>query len=162
MYREAHTPLLFSAFDGSVTAYARTTGDVAWTFRVPDGQMDYRLFTRIAATDRYVVIVAARMNESGFFASADGTAQLYCLDYATGRRIWNQAVTAGTNIAHFTATLLVDGEQVFLAHGSVLAVYALATGAPQWQRPLERVKGGPSVTPVALAVSGNAEQADAR
>ena len=73
MYRTAESSLLFAAADGTVTAYARRTGKVVWQFRVPEGEGDFRHFTRLCADERRVVIVAARMNESGFFANADGT-----------------------------------------------------------------------------------------
>jgi outer membrane protein assembly factor BamB len=162
MHRAPHIPLVFAAVDGTVNAYARSTGDLTWTFRVPDGELDYRHVTRLAATDNHVVVVAGRMNESGFFATADGTAHVCCLDYATGRQLWHQAIKGGDNIARFTATLLVDGDQVLVAHGSVLAAFELASGRQRWTQKLDRAKTSQHVLSVALAIPGHAEQADAR
>lgn len=163
MYRAppSPSPFLFTAVDGTVTAYARGTGEVAWEFHVPDGQMDYRHVTRLVADDHRVILVAARMDEKGMFASADGTAHICCLDYATGRLIWHQQLKLGHNIAHFTATLLIDGGQVFVVHGDGLFAFALETGQMMWRRRVERATANRAV-PVALAVSGRAEQGDAR
>lgn len=161
MYRAASTPLAFSAIDGTVTAYARATGDVAWSFRVPNGQLDYPHVTRLAVTDRHVVLVAIRMEETGFFASADGTSHVYCLDHATGHTLWHVPLKPGDNIAHVTATLLVDGDQVFVASGSIFCAFALETGNLLWQQRVDR-KVRQGVLPVALAVPGRAEQGDAR
>jgi outer membrane protein assembly factor BamB len=164
MYRAAPSPSPFvlTAVDGSVTAYARGTGEVAWTFRIPDGEMDFRHVTRIAADEHRVVLVAARMHETGMFASADGTAHVCCLEYATGRLLWHQPVKRGHNIAHFTATLLIDGAQVFLVHGDGLLAFALETGQLMWQRRVDRATANNGAIPVALAVSGLAQQGDAR
>ena len=164
MYRASPSPSPFvlTAVDGTVTAYARGTGEAVWTFRVPDGQMDFRHVTRLAADEHRVILVAARMNESGMFASADGTAHICCLEYATGRLLWQHQVKAGRNIAHFTATLLIDGGQVFLVHGDALLAFALETGQPMWQRRVERATANNGTVPVALAVSGLAQQGDAR
>lgn len=162
MYRAAPLALAFSAVDGTVTAYARSTGDVAWRFRVPAGQMDYGHVTRLAVTERHVVLVAIRMDESGFFATADGTAHVYCLEYATGHELWHFPLKPGDNIAHVTATLLVDGDQVMVACGATLTTFALETGKLLWQQPIERVTNRQGVISVALAVAGRVEQGDAR
>lgn len=164
MYRAppSPSPFVFTAVDGTVTAHARGTGEVAWAFRVPDGQMDFRHVTRIVADEHRVVLVAARMDESGMFASADGTAHLCCLEYATGRVLWNHQVKGGRNIAQFTATLLIDGGQVLLVHDGALLAFALETGQLMWHRRIERATTNAGAVPVALAVSGQAQQGDAK
>ncbi|WP_394828032.1 PQQ-binding-like beta-propeller repeat protein [Pendulispora albinea] len=162
MYRTNHapSPFVLSAVDGTVTAYARASGAIAWTFRVPDGAMEYRHVTRLIADGHRVVIVAARMNEEGMFANADGTAHVCCLDYETGRPLWHQPVKGGQNINRFTATLLIDGDQVFLAHAAVLTAFALETGQVLWVQKIDHVEVYRGVLPVALAVAGAAEQGD--
>jgi outer membrane protein assembly factor BamB len=156
------SPFVLSAVDGTVTAYVRATGEVAWTFRVPDGKMDCRHVTRIHADEHRVVVVAARMNESGLFATVDGTAHVCCLEYATGKALWNHAVKGEHNIAHFTATLLVDGGQVFVVHGGSMLVFALETGKLMWQRRVERALAKSMPVSVSLAVPGLAQQGDAK
>lgn len=163
MYRAppSPSPFVFTAIDGTVTAYQRGTGEVAWEFRVPDGQMDYRHVTRIAADEHRVVLVAARMDEKGMFASADGTAHICCLEYPTGRLLWRQELKLGQNIAHFTATLLIDGGQVFVVNATGLFAFALETGQLMWRRRVEQAAANGPLS-VALAVSGLAQQGDAR
>ncbi len=163
-YRVAHvaSPLVFTAVDGTVTAYARTSGEVAWEFRVPDGRVDFRIGTRLCADDRYVVVVAARMNETGFFAAAAAIAHVCCLEYATGRLLWQQGVKASQNIGQFTATLLLDGAEVFLAHSDVLVAFTLETGQLLWQQRVGRVDERHPALAVSVAVAGQSAQADAR
>jgi outer membrane protein assembly factor BamB len=165
MYRSSPSPspFVFTAADGSVTAYARSTGEVAWSFRVPNDALGFRHVTRLVADDHHVVIAAARMNESGFFASADGTLHLCCLEYGTGRVRWQHQVKGGHNIAHFTATLLIDAGQVFLVHGAGLLAFALETGQLMWKQRVEGALNNANVpVPVAIAVSGFAQQGDAK
>ena len=128
----------------------------------PTARWNIRHVTRLAADEHRVILVAARMDEYGMFASADGTAHICCLEYATGRLLWQHQVKAGHNIAQFTATLLIDGGQVFLVHGDGLLAFSLETGQPMWQRRVERATANNGSIPVALAVSGLAEQGDAR
>jgi outer membrane protein assembly factor BamB len=150
---------VLTAVDGTVTAHLRATGEVAWTYRVPEGKADHRHVTRIYADEHRVVMVAARMNEPGMFATADATAHVCCLEYATGKLLWEHAVKANQVISHFTATLLVEGGQVFVVHAEILVVLALETGKLMWQRRLDRVEERFPVS-VSLAVPGLARQGD--
>lgn len=157
----AQSPFVLTAVDGTVTAHVRTTGAIAWAFRVPDGTTDNRVYTRLHADERHVVLVAARMNDKGLFASADGTAHVCCLAYETGLLLWQQQVKGGVNMGHFTATLLIEGGQVFLVHCDKLSAYALETGRLLWQVKVDRAFDRSQPVPVALAVAGLAEQGDA-
>lgn len=157
------SPLILTAVDGIVTAHMRATGAVAWVFRVPDGKLDYRLVTRLYADEQRVVVVAARMHESGLFATADGTAHVCCLEYATGKLLWSHQARGELNIAHFMATLLVEDGQVFVVHGKMLLAFMLETGQLMWQHWIERaIAKNSSPVPVALAVPGLAQQGDAK
>lgn len=164
MYREgpSQSPLVLAVVDGTVTAYIRLTGKEAWTFRVPDGATEYRLFTRIACTDERAILVAARLDENGFFASANVTAHVCCLELASGSLLWHQRIETGQNIAFFNATLLVDGEQVFLAQGASLMAFVLASGQLLWHQPVQGATLQTNTVPIALAVPGQAVQGDAR
>lgn len=152
--------LVITAVDGIVTAHARATGEVAWVFRVPDGKVDQPHVTRIHADEQRVVVVAGRMDESGFFATVDATAHVCCLEYATGKLLWRHPLKGGQNIGHFTATLLVEGGQVLVAHAELLVAFSLETGQVQWQRKVERTVTRGIYTSVSLAVPGHAQQGD--
>ena len=156
------SPFVLTAVDGIVTAHARATGAVAWVFRVPDGKMDHRLFTRLHADERRVVVVAARMDQSGMFATAEATAHVCCLEYTTGKLLWSHQAKGEHIISQFMATLLVEDGQVFVVHGHVLMAFALETGQLMWQHWVERANTKGSPVPVSLAVPGLAQQGDAK
>ncbi|WP_143140383.1 hypothetical protein [Nannocystis exedens] len=61
---------------------------------------------------------------------------------------------------HFTATLLVEGGQVFVAHAELLVAFSLETGQQLWQRRVERAAAGSIHVSVSLAVPGLAQQGD--
>jgi outer membrane protein assembly factor BamB len=157
-----HSDLIITAADGIVTAHARATGEVAWVFRVPDGKADHPHVTRIWANVHRVIVVAGRMDESGALASADGTAHVCCIAYGTGNLLWKHSIKGGQNIAHFTATLLVDGKQVFVSHADTLVAFSLDTGQQLWQRRVERAANRSIPVSVSLAVAGLAQQGDAK
>lgn len=168
MYRAPATssPLVLAAVDGTVTAFARASGQIAWRFRLPSGIANQRHVTRIVADEHRVVIAGARVyEEGGFFSSPDAMGELICLDYPTGRVLWHQRLPPVAPVRWISATLLVDGAEIFLVHASQIAAFALETGQFLWQQPLVEAHTTPGVhprpLPVGLAVPGNAVQADA-
>lgn len=161
----ASSPFVLTAVDGTVTAFARTSGQIAWKFQLPIGAANTRYLTRIVADERRVVIAAARAYDDGsFFSLPDTTGELFCLDYASGRVVWHQRLPQVATVRWISATLLVDGAEIFLVHASHIAAFALETGQFLWQQALVEAHTSPNVhpspLPVALAVPGNAVQAD--
>ena len=162
MYRAATppSPLLITAANGVMTAFDRRTGAPVWVVR-PEAPLKWPQVSRVVADELRVVAVSAQVNETGFFASADGAADLICVEYLTGRLLWRQRVGVGLNVGFFTATLMIDQGQVFLVHGTVLAAFALDTGAHVWSQEVEgSMATGNRPLPVALCVPGRSEQAD--
>lgn len=149
-------PFVLTATDGTVTAFRRDDGATAWTFRVPDGYVPVLLSTRLFASERDVVLVAAREGKSG------GIVHVVCLDIATGTPRWRQELPAGASARSFTATLLVDAGQIFLALSHTLTALSLETGAVMWQQPIAHPGLATAKLSVAVAVPGSAVQGDAR
>lgn len=65
------------------------------------------------------------------------------------------------SLPYFTATLLVDAQQVLLGLCGTLVAMSLATGEVMWKQPIAQVSPHDKLA-VALAVVGQAVQADAR
>ena len=161
MYRDASTPgnLLLVATGGTLVAYDRRSGRVAWRFEAGDHSAAYS-GTRCVVEGNRVVTASSLSVESMW--SADALAVVTCLDYPTGRVLWQQRVEGKLNSSYFSATLLVDSGQVLFAHGPVLVAYDLESGAMQWSQPIEGRSGGPNSLASALIIPGRSEQADRR
>jgi len=133
-YRESvsHAPLVVSAFGTNVIATELATGKRVWEREATST----RLLRLEIDGDRVFVLGAS----------------LACLDYASGRTIWEVAVPAACT----AGTLLVVDESVVIADSGEVACFDAATGALRWHDAFR----GKGVGIVALAVPGRAAQAD--
>ncbi|WP_044238384.1 outer membrane protein assembly factor BamB family protein [Chondromyces apiculatus] len=161
MYRNppAASLLVITAVGGLVTAYERTSGRRVWTFEATRRGANHGV-TLCHVEDQRVICVSAKMVDSMW--AADGLAEINCLDYLTGRHLWQQEVTTGANVGYYTATVLIEAGQVLIAHNTVLFAFVLENGAFMWQQPIDGAHAAGITMPVSVAVPGRATQADRR
>jgi outer membrane protein assembly factor BamB len=157
MYRAPppESPLVIAAVSAVVTAFHRTTGQVAWKVTLSPTMQTW-MSRCIVAGDRVYVVhfmqgVAQGMFETGVQASA-----LTALDYHSGAMLF--CVRLSTNM--WSPTLLLDGGQLFVADGRYLFAVDVVNGQGQWVKEIPEV--GPNNVPIALALPGAAAQGDAR
>ena len=163
MYRAPVTTgsLALAAAGGTIEAYDRGTGRTAWVYpQTPvEGGVEPHYCTRCVVEGQRVVAVFIRIN-GGW--THYGAAEVVCIDYPTGRVLWQQALDVkmnlGPNVGACTATVLVDSGQVLVSHANVVAAYALENGAMQWNRRFDAGLPNGRALGVALAVPGCAEQ----
>lgn len=65
-----------------------------------------------------------------------------CLDYASGRPLWEHRIAAEQNVAHVSPSVLVDDGQVLVGSGRQLFGFSLEDGTPQWSAPFRSGANG--------------------
>ena len=133
VYRETpqESPLVVAAFNGHVFALGRNDGKVAWAYE-------------LGASTTRVVVQGERVFVLGSI--------LACLDYATGRPLWQAAVPSAVT----RGSLLVDEDRVFVADSGVVAAFDSHHGRMLWHEPFK----GQGQGVVALAVRDASVQGD--
>lgn len=131
MYREepSAATVLVAAADGKVLGLDRATGTVLWGHDLGAGTVE------LVLTDSMVI--------------ACTSAQLWCIDYPSGRRI-------GAVMLPFPGrpSLLVDGQFIYVGAGGQVSCYSLQ-GVPLWTRTLT-----PGAARVAVGLPGHVRQVD--
>jgi outer membrane protein assembly factor BamB len=112
---------------GAVYALDAKTGDVLWTFdRDPDDKRRvYPLFSSPGHADGRIYI--------GEGYHTDKNSKLYCLDAATGKKVWSFATTSHTE----SSPAVADGRVVCGAGDDGLYCLDAATGQKLWQRTMD-------------------------
>lgn len=132
--------LLITAFAGDLLAIDRETGEQRWICPLPEGE---------GAVD--FTIHAGRIYAAAY------PGKLFCLDYRTGRGIWQVDVFEKSWSAAWRPALLVVGDQIFVMdwHGAV-ACFDL-DGRRVWTHDTHRPG---LLSAPALGVPGNLRTAD--
>ena len=139
MYRDVtdEGPTLVAAFGGKVFGLSKQTGKRIWEYRMKDGNKEQ--VVRVALQAGRVYVLADR---------------LACLDYATGKVLWEAPVPGGCSFG----MLLVEGDRMFIAESGEVACVSTHDGRLLW---FEEFKGEGRAS-VALAIDGEAVQGDCR
>lgn len=126
MYRSVATtrPLVVVTHQNLVIAYDRRTGAEVWKF----GALLLHGRARTTIADDRVLVAVPGIVKFGLVTASKTGLVLTCLDYATGRTMWQQSVEAAT----VSPSVLVEGDQVLVSTNRLCA-FALADGTPQWQ-----------------------------
>jgi outer membrane protein assembly factor BamB len=169
-YRESAETILVAASNGEVLARDLRSGRRRWIFalpRTPDvpvGTIASAL-TRVAISQGIVLVfgvetVADRRRTYGFGALH----VLVAVDVHDGRVLWRNVLYEADQ-AHPPGTLLVEEGVAVATTAYATAAYEIAGGKLLWaekNRPLpDHAEGVSPACGVALAVAGNAVQADA-
>lgn len=133
MYRAPpqNSPLLVVASSSSVVAYHRRSGQQAWSFEVPSA--NEARGARVWVEGDHVFVVAMSPPRSKW--TGDSLSVVSCLDYQRGTLRWQQSLDEGNYWG--MATLLADGDEVFLASRRNLMALSITDGAVLWTRPLK-------------------------
>jgi outer membrane protein assembly factor BamB len=169
-YRENAETVLVAAANGEVLARELRSGRRRWIFalpRTPDAPVATvaSALTRVAVSQGVVLVfgvetVVARKRPYGFAA----VHVLVALDVADGRVLWRNVLYEADQ-AHPPGTLLVEDGVAVATTAYATAAYEIAGGQLLWAEknpPLrDHAEGISPACGVALAVAGNAVQADA-
>ena len=128
---------LIVALQGRVVGLHIDTGDVIWHNELQGSGLSW---------------VALAVNDDWVFASASA-ARVFCLNRSTGETVWSQK-TGGLG----RATILLDGEKVFVAKAGQVDWYHCETGDPIWSQDLHKL----GKCSVALGLTHNVVQADGK
>jgi outer membrane protein assembly factor BamB len=122
--------LVSSAFGGTpVTAYAPSTGRVAWTFETPGPQA--------GATSSYVAAAAGTAGVAVAVANLPDPGRLYLLDLATGRVRWRAPALVGAGPL-LTAAGVIDIEGTAAKGPAAIVDRDAADGRIRWQDKLQQ------------------------
>jgi outer membrane protein assembly factor BamB len=122
--------LVSSAFGGTpVTAYAPSTGRVAWTFETPGPQA--------GATSSYVAAAAGTAGVAVAVANLPDPGRLYLLDLATGRVRWRAPALVGAGPL-LTAAGVIDLEGTAAKGPAAIVDRDAADGRIRWQDKLQQ------------------------
>jgi outer membrane protein assembly factor BamB len=153
MYRSAPSPapLVLSAFDGKVAAYDRTNGQTVWVHEPAAGTERSFSFrpTHLAVEGERAFVLTAMRKKAGML-SETMVAEVTALEYLTGRPIWSRSIDRNRGPG-CPATMLVEGDQVLVAHYDVLFALSAESGNVLWSRLTEH-GGGPHVPAVEIAL----------
>jgi outer membrane protein assembly factor BamB len=126
--------ILIVGIGGQVVGIDAATGQTRWEDGLKGGGYGE---VALAATERHV------------FASAAGS-MLFCFNYSTGELLWRADTTSSGR-----ATIVVQGERVFVAKGGEVNCFTL-DGRRQWSQKLP----GKGFGSIAMGFPGNLVQAD--
>lgn len=149
------SPLVVCVTPGVIAARDRRTGKLVWQAFTDPSAARFALVTRLVVHGDRVIVVAPHEASAGFLSTQQADAVVMCLEYMTGRHLWAVRIEGSPGL-NFSPTLLADGADVFVAHGTSLACIHLESGQLLW---IERI-GSDQSSSYALAVPGAAAQAD--
>lgn len=157
--------LLVSAVNGVVMARDRQTGHRIWVQMLPGaeertnsvqgGEVSWSTM-RLVVDAPHVFVFAMQLVPPG----KEPRPVVTCFDLASGRILWN---AIADNDLFRGGTLLVDGDQVFVADGYYVEAFSRLDGRVLWRDVFEGPKshrGATWVMSVALAVQGKVAAAD--
>ncbi|AKT39606.1 uncharacterized protein CMC5_037550 [Chondromyces crocatus] len=155
MYRDppSDAPLVLTAINGVVVAYDRLSGRQVWRFQATLQGVEHAPTLCVVEGQRVVSVSAKEVRTA--MLSWTAAAEVNCLDYLTGGRLWTCDAVGEKGIGLYTATLLVSGGQVLVTQGTQLFAFSLLNGTLQWQQPLRGLDGSDVVRPVSLALPGH-------
>ena len=133
MYRDPSppAPLLVISFGGHVLGVHRRSGEEVWRWALGSAAS-----ARVVVGGEHVVAVQNDL--------------VACLSYTTGDLAWRAFLPFNAD------TVMVDGNEIFVAGAGEAAAYDLRNGAALWHAPFK----GMGLGSVALALPGNAAQVD--
>jgi outer membrane protein assembly factor BamB len=149
-------PILVVITGAIVAAHDRVTGMPIWRHALAKPNL-IRGRARCYIEQNWVIVVSASDSRSGIFIAATD-ALVECLDYATGRVVWQQLIPARTDASFVQPVAIIDQGQVLIACTSYLVAFNLATGTLLWNQQI----GDPDFPNVAagLALPGISAHAD--
>lgn len=149
------SPLVVVTCANRVVAHDRHTGHAVWELVLHENAVHNGCVRCVVEGER-VVVTSTGPHKSTFNTEAE--AVVTCVDYRTGRLLWEQRIHTGLTSVLVVPSLLVDGGQVLVTTGNKLCAMSLEDGTPHWSQPLRATIA--TSTTCGLAVPGHATQSD--
>lgn len=149
------SPLVVITCGNRVVAHDRRTGNAIWELVLDENNVHNGCARCIVEGER-VVVASTGPGKGGWSNVTD--AAVTCVDYRTGRRIWEQRIHTGLNAVNVVPSLLIEGGQVIVTVGGTVCAMSLEDGAPHWQQPLRLT--AMTTTTCGIAVPGQAVYSD--
>lgn len=169
-HRGAMPKVLVTAGHGRVVAHELVSGRILWKAMLPGGTDPvyalpaFALTRVVVAGDRVVVFGLEQSRPQGMFADPVNIHVVLALDLATGALSWRSVLYESTKL-FAPGTLLVEDGVVVVSNAFTTAAYSLIDGRALWGVNNEQMRIDANLQSpacgVALAVEGNAVQADA-
>lgn len=158
MYRDEPSvaPLLIFVSGSRVEAVDRGHGKMVWAYTLAAANLEHRVAVRLWVGAGRVIVVSSA-DVPGFFSPL-APCVVTCLDYLSGRKLWEQPFDVGSSPPAFRCSILVDGGQLLIGTRNQLLAFAFDDGNPLWQRRVAAAEEA-ALAP-AMGVPGSVVQSD--
>lgn len=157
MYRAATEPAPFVVISRAsrVVAHDRRTGTPVWELVLDESNI-HSGPVRCAIEGERVIIASTGPKQSAWNPTAEGV--VTCVDYRTGRVLWEQRIPTGLSVVLVVPTMLIEGGQVIVTAGASACAMSLHDGTPQWSQTLPTATV--TTTTCGIAIPGQAIYSD--